>query len=244
MQHISKVHDGKVAVVTGSSGGIGAAICTKLITEGATVIGLDREVGREAALMDVELVDISNLEALQTAVAKVADRHGRLDIWVNNAGFLERQAALDITVDDWRKSLDVNLTAAFFGAQAAARIMKENGGGSIVNLSSYAGLKGRPNCAHYAAAKAAIAHLTTCLAVEWGPLAIRVNAIAPGYIETPMSAWMHADPEQKAIYLGRTPLGRMGQPKEIADAVSFLSSEAASYITGHVLGVDGGIAKS
>lgn len=244
MQHISKVHDGKVAVVTGSSGGIGAAICTKLITEGATVIGLDREVGSEAALMGVELVDISNLEALQTAVAKVADRHGRLDIWVNNAGFLERQAALDITVDDWRKSLDVNLTAAFFGAQAAARIMKENGGGSIVNLSSYAGLKGRPNCAHYAAAKAAIAHLTTCLAVEWGPLAIRVNAIAPGYIETPMSAWMHADPEQKAIYLGRTPLGRMGQPKEIADAVSFLSSEAASYITGHVLGVDGGIAKS
>lgn len=244
MQRISKAHGGKVAVVTGSNGGIGAAICAKLVEEGATVIGLDREAGGGTAGVDFRALDISDLDGLQKAVGEIADRHGRLDIWVNNAGFLERQAAFDITVDDWRRSLDVNLTAAFFGAQAAARIMKDGGGGSIVNLSSYAGLKGRPNCAHYASAKAAISHLTTCLAVEWGPLDIRVNAIAPGYIETPMSAWMHADPEQKAIYLGRTPLGRMGQPKEIADAVSFLSSEAASYITGQVLGVDGGIAKS
>lgn len=244
MQDCQKPHRGKVAVVTGASGGIGAAICAKLSAEGARVVALDRQDGVRSDGIDRRIVDITDTAALQDVVERVATDYGRLDIWVNNAGFLERQAALDITVDDWSRSLDVNLTAAFFGAQAAARVMKDNGGGSILNLSSYAGLKARPNCAHYAAAKAAIAHLTSCLAIEWGPLNIRVNAIAPGYIETPMSAWMHADPEQKAIYLGRTPLGRMGQPAEIADSVSFLASDAAGYITGHVLGVDGGIGRS
>lgn len=122
--------------------------------------------------------------------------------------------------------------------------MRDCGGGSIVNLSSYAGLKGRPNCAHYAASKAAVAHLTVCLAIEWGPLNIRVNAIAPGYVETSMSAWMHADPQQRAIYTEQTPLKRLGQPREIADSVSYLASVEASYITGQVLSVDGGIARS
>ncbi|KFC63600.1 Short-chain dehydrogenase/reductase SDR [Bosea sp. LC85] len=244
MQDCQKAHRGKIAVVTGASGGIGAAICAKLNAEGARVIALDRQDGPGSTGIDRRIVDIANTAALQDTVAQIAADYGRIDIWVNNAGFLERRAALDITRDGWGKSIDVNLTAAFFGAQAAARVMKDSGGGSIVNLSSYAGLKARPNCAHYAAAKAAIAHLTSCLAIEWGPLNIRVNAIAPGYIETPMSAWMHADPEQKAIYLGRTPLGRMGQPTEIADSVSFLASDAAGYITGHVLGVDGGIGRS
>jgi NAD(P)-dependent dehydrogenase (short-subunit alcohol dehydrogenase family) len=244
MQDWQGRHNGRVAVVTGASGGIGAAICAKLSAEGAFVVALDRRSDEALDGVERRVVDITNTSLLQNTVEEIAAKHSRIDIWVNNAGFLKRQAAFEITPEDWRHSIDVNLTAAFFGAQAAARIMKENGGGSVINLSSYAGLRGRPNCAHYAAAKAGIAHLTSCLAIEWGPFNIRVNAIAPGYIETPMSAWMLEDSEQKAIYLGRTPLGRMGRSDEIAEAVSFLTSDSAAYITGQVLGVDGGIARS
>lgn len=244
MTYNAQRHAGKIAVVTGASGGIGSAICEKLANEGAKVFALDRNEYKGSAKVESRLVDVTQIDELMATIQGIANDHGCLDIMVNNAGFLERQPALDISVEDWNKSLDVNLTASFFGAQAAAKIMKSNGGGSIINLSSYAGLKGRPNCAHYASAKAAIAHLTVCLAVEWGPLNIRVNAIAPGYIVTPMSAWMHEDPEQKAIYIEKTPLRRMGVPAEIADAVNYLASDEASYVTGQVMQVDGGITQS
>lgn len=236
-------HAGKIAVVTGASGGIGSAICAKLTDEGATVVALDRSENAFRGA-DRRIVDVTNVDLLKETIEEVARTYGRLDIMVNNAGILDRRPAFDISPDEWSKVVDVNLTATFFGAQAAGRIMRDCGGGSIVNLSSYAGLKGRPNCAHYAASKAAVAHLTVCLAIEWGPLNIRVNAIAPGYVETSMSAWMHADPQQRAIYTEQTPLKRLGQPLEIADSVSYLASVEASYITGQVLSVDGGIARS
>ena len=116
--------------------------------------------------------------------------------------------------------------------------------GAIINLSSYAGVKPRPNCADYASAKAAVAHLTQCLALEWSPMGLRVNAIAPGFIETPMSSWMHADAATHAEYIGRLPARRLGQPAEIADAVLYLASQASAYVTGHVLLVDGGVSKT
>ncbi|MBC2887120.1 SDR family oxidoreductase [Ochrobactrum sp. CM-21-5] len=244
MSTVAERHAGKVVIVTGAGGGIGAAVCAKFAAESATVYALDRKTFENVGQYEQRVVDVTDTSEFTSVIQEIARSHGRIDVLVNNAGFLERQAALDITPADWQKSIDVNLTASFFGSQATARIMKDRGGGSIINLSSYAGLKGRPNCAHYASAKAAIAHLTVCLAVEWGPLNIRVNAIAPGYIETPMSAWMHGDPEQKAIYVEKTPLRRMGTPSEIADAVSYLASGEASYVTGQVMRVDGGITQS
>ncbi|MBB4038817.1 NAD(P)-dependent dehydrogenase (short-subunit alcohol dehydrogenase family) [Microvirga flocculans] len=236
----------KVAVITGASGGIGSAICERLKADGFTIVAIDRvSPAQQDADFDGVTVDIADTQALAKAAEDIVARHGAIDVWVNNAGFLERREALDISEAEWNRTLAVNLTATFFGAQYAARSMRASGrGGAIVNLSSYAGLKARPNCAAYAAAKAAVAHLTSCLAVEWGQYGIRVNAIAPGYIETAMSAWMHQDPVQRTQLLGRTPLARLGEPMEIADAVSFLVGKDSSYITGHVLSVDGGIVRA
>ncbi|GAA4522350.1 SDR family oxidoreductase [Chelativorans composti] len=237
---------GKVAVVTGACGGIGRAICKRLKAEGMKIVAIDVVPPKEPdSDIDYRTFDITDTTTLRQTVEDIVATHGAIDVWVNNAGFLERREALEISEEEWNQTLAINLTAAFFGAQQAARVMREKGkGGSIINLSSYAGLKARPNCAPYAAAKAAIAHLTSCLAIEWGPYNIRVNAIAPGYIETPMSAWMHQDEQQRTMLLARTPLGRIGQPAEIADAVAFLAGEGSSYITGHTLSVDGGIVRS
>lgn len=236
----------KVAVITGASGGIGAAICQRLKADGIKIVAIDRVLpDQQNEDVDYRVLDITQTAALGLVADDIAARHGSIDIWVNNAGFLERKDALSITEAEWNVTLAVNLTATFFGAQHAARIMQSGGhGGAIINLSSYAGLKARPNCAAYAAAKAAIAHLTACLAVEWGPHGVRVNAIAPGYIETPMSAWMHQDQQQRTQLLARTPLARIGEPSEIADAVRFLARDESSYITGHTLSVDGGIVRS
>lgn len=210
------------------------------------IIAVDRQPpAQKDEDIDYHILDITNIAALSKLAGDIADRYNSVDVWVNNAGFLERKEALEISEAEWNATLSVNLTATFFGAQQAARIMRWSGrGGTIINLSSYAGLKARPNCAAYASAKAAVAHLTACLAVEWGQYKIRVNAIAPGYIETAMSAWMHQDEQQRAQLLGRTPLGRLGEPSEIAEAVRFLAREDSSYITGHTLSVDGGIVRA
>lgn len=239
---------GKVAVVTGAGGGIGLATVAALTANGVHVVATDRDAAglagscEERGLSCESLpLDVADVDAVRALAADVHRRHGRLDLWVNNAGMLVRSTALELEPAGWQRTLDVNLKGSFFGAQAAARFMSQNGGGAIVSLSSYAGLKARPNCPDYAAAKAAIAHLTACLALEWSPLGIRVNAIAPGYIETPMSSWMHADPQAYKVYMERTPARRLGRPDEIACAVLFLASQASSYVMGHVLTVDGGI---
>ena len=164
--------------------------------------------------------------------------------WINNASYMKRSPALEMDLESWNKTLSVNLTGTFFGAQAAARIMAANRGGSIINLSSYAGLKARPNCPDYASAKAAVAHLSECLALEWGPLGIRVNAIAPGYIRTKMSSWMHEDATNYQAYVSKTPLQRMGEPEEIAQMMLHLASSASSFVTGQTFLVDGGITKA
>lgn len=231
---------GKVAVVTGAAGGIGQAIVATLRRHGATVIGTDLRRPAEPD-PDFRLLDVSNTEAIQAVAAEVAGTYGGLHIWVNNAGMLQRVDAREITEAAWERSLHVNLRSTVFGCQAAAKEMARHGGGAIVNLSSYAGLKARPNCIDYAAAKAGVDHATKCLAVEFGGLGIRVNCIAPGYIDTPMSGWMHADPALRAEYLAKTPLRRLGRPEEIAMGVLYLASPMSSFVTGHTLVIDGGI---
>ena len=235
---------GKIAVVTGANGSIGRATVLGLLAQGALVVATD--IAAESnfdviAGVQYRQLDVTLVEALRELSDRVAREHEKLDIWVNNAGTLSRGPALDLSPELWDRTFAINLKGTFFGAQAAARHMAKAGAGVIINLSSYAGVKARPNCADYAAAKAGVAHLTQCLSLEWSPLGIRVNAIAPGYIETPMSSWMHADPQTYQTYVEKTPSRRIGQPSEIAAAVAYLASESASYVTGHVMMVDGGI---
>lgn len=230
---------GKLAVVTGANGGIGQAIVTTLREHGAKVIATDLTLPSTED-PDFRQLDVSDVAAIKELANDIQSTYGQLDIWVNNAGMLRRSTALDIQEKDWDLAIDVNLRSVVFGCQAAATVMKESGG-AIVNLSSYAGLKARPNCIDYASAKAGVHHATKCLAVELGPLGIRVNCIAPGYINTKMSNWMHEDPALKAQYLGKTPLGRLGDPEDIAKGVLYLVSPMSSFVTGQTLVIDGGI---
>lgn len=236
---------GKVAVVTGAGGGIGRAVVAALRKQGVTVVATDRDLAALAGVdADRRELDVTRPQALHALAQAVSAEHGALDIWVNNAGFMERMPALELDEAGWQRTLDINLKGTFFGAQAAAKQMIPQGGGAIINLSSYAGVKPRPNCADYASAKAGVAHLTQCLALEWSPKGLRVNAIAPGFIETPMSSWMHADAATYAEYIERLPARRLGQPAEIADAALYLASQASAYVTGHVLLVDGGVSRT
>ncbi|WP_200792258.1 SDR family NAD(P)-dependent oxidoreductase [Agrococcus sp. Marseille-P2731] len=237
---------GKVAVVSGAAGAIGTAIVEGLAARGATVVGTDREAAGRGAPQGTELrrLDVTDVAAVRSLADAIVEQHGSIDIWVNNAGYLQRTPALEVEPEAWQRTIDVNLTATFFGAQAAARHMVRQGAGAIVNLSSYAGFTARPQCPDYAAAKAGVAHLTACLATEWGSAGVRVNAVAPGYILTPMSAWMHDDPDERDALLSGTPLPRLGTTSEVADAVAYLVSDQSSYVTGHTLFVDGGKARA
>ena len=236
---------GKIAVVTGAGGGIGRAMAAAFRQQGATVVATDLELAALSGVdADCRQLDVTQAQAVRELADAVAGQYGALDVWVNNAGFMARMPAMDLDEAAWQRTMDINLKGTFFGAQAAARHMIAQGSGAIINLSSYAGVKPRPNCADYAAAKAGVAHLTQCLALEWSPKGLRVNAIAPGFIETPMSSWMHADAATYAEYVERLPARRVGQPSEIADAALYLASQASAYVTGHVLMVDGGVSKT
>ena len=236
---------GKIAVVTGAGGGIGRAMAAAFRQQGATVVATDLDLEALSGVdADCRQLDVTQAQAVRELADAVAAQYGALDVWVNNAGFMARMPAMDLDEAAWQRTMDINLKGTFFGAQAAARHMIAQGSGAIINLSSYAGVKPRPNCADYAAAKAGVAHLTQCLALEWSPKGLRVNAIAPGFIETPMSSWMHADAATYAEYVERLPARRVGQPSEIADAALYLASQASAYVTGHVLMVDGGVSKT
>jgi len=243
---------GKSAVVTGAGGGIGCAIAAALHAQGCRVVATDLDVGALAQAMrarnldgiECRAHDVTDAAASQALADAVAQHDGTLDIWVNNAGYMQRMPALDMHESAWQRTLDTNLKGAFFGAQAAARHMLRQGSGAIVNLSSYAGVKARPNCIDYAVSKAGIAHMTQCLALEWGQYGIRVNAVAPGYIDAPMSAWIKEDAQIHQAFINRLPIARVGESSEVADAVLFLASQASGYVTGHVLLVDGGASKA
>jgi NAD(P)-dependent dehydrogenase (short-subunit alcohol dehydrogenase family) len=242
--------DGEVALVTGGARGIGLAIAEALAKWGARVILVDingrgeeatarlRAAGADAHYLACDVTDAKAVEAL---LDRVLAEHGRLDILVNNAGISARIPAEHYPDDALDAMIDLNLKAVFYAMRGAARrwIMRGTKG-RIVNLASFAGIVADPMSAPYAATKGAVVQLTRTCAVEWAPHGIRVNAIAPGYVRTEMTARTLDMPETSAAIRARTPLGRPAAPEEIAGAALYLASEASSYVTGHVLMVDGG----
>lgn len=230
-------------VVTGAARGIGAAIATRFAEDGYTVIGVDRdgdglkEVMTELPGAQAVVGDVTD-EAVMEAACERGAAHGLVAL-VANAGIARPGRSLDYPREAWDQILAVDLTAAFLGARAACRHMP--GGGSIVMISSVNGHLGFGGRAAYCAAKAGVQGLVRSLAVEWAPLAVRVNAVSPGTIATEMQAkFLDSGYASAELFLSRIPMGRFGQPREIAEAVLFLCSPRSSYITGVVLPVDGG----
>ena len=240
--------DGTVAVVTGGGAGIGLATAAALAAEGARVEAWDVHFGDvfDAARVDAaprltpRVVDVRNAHAVTQAASALSQETGGIDILVNNAGVTDGYLeTANITEASWRRVLDTNVTGAMHCVQACAPLMKTRGRGRIVNLSSVFADHGFPGQSSYAASKAALIALTRVWAREFGAFGITVNAISPGYVRTPMNAG-HPEPFANLI-IGRTALKRLGEAHEIAAAIAFLASDAAAFITGTTLVVDGGL---
>jgi Dehydrogenases with different specificities (related to short-chain alcohol dehydrogenases) len=238
----------KVALVTGSARGIGLATAKRFLADGWRVVLLDidgENLKRTFTALnkpDVTLAlvcDVADPAGVARALATIAEKFGRLDALVNNAGIAIFKPILDITYDDWSRVLAVNLTGPFLCSQAAAPLMRDSGGGAIVNITSISGLRASTLRTAYGTSKAGLAHLTQQQAVELASLGIRVNAVAPGPVDTAMAKAVHT-PEIRAAYHDAIPLNRYGLEQELAEAIYFLCSERASYITGQTIAVDGG----
>jgi NAD(P)-dependent dehydrogenase (short-subunit alcohol dehydrogenase family) len=236
---------GKNLLVTGGDSGIGLAFVRTAVADGARVAIIAREdsprldglVDRDACFR-ADLADPAAAAAAATAAIDAFD--GTIDGFVSSAGVFLRKGALETGTDDWNAVLDVNLRGAFVVGRAAAAAMNRAGSGTIVFVSSQIGEVGHPAAAAYAASKAGIHGLVRAMALELAGAGIRVNAVAPGPVETPMTAEAMQDPKRAAALVAQVPLGRVGRPEEIAAAISFLLSDAASFITGQILTADGG----
>jgi NAD(P)-dependent dehydrogenase (short-subunit alcohol dehydrogenase family) len=238
----------KVALVTGAARGIGLAVAKRFLAEGWRVALLDIERdlldGAVGALSDSENTlalhcDVSDVAGVRDAVEAVQRRFGRLDALVNNAGTAVFAPVLETSDQDWNRILAVNLTGPFLCTKAAAPLLREHGGGAIVNITSISAVRASTLRSAYGTSKAGLAHLTKQLAVELASLGIRVNGVAPGPVETAMAKAVHT-PEIRADYHDAIPLNRYGLEEELAEAVFFLCSDRSSYITGQILAVDGG----
>jgi len=238
---------GKIALVTGGARGIGLAVTKALAAEGAIPVIADiNEQGAREALSTLGTsdglalaVNVADEASVISMVQAIVDRFGRVDILVNNAGIGGNTPFLDIKLEEWNRTISINLTGAFLVAQACAREMVKQRGGKIINIASLSGQRGGHGRAAYGAAKAGLELLTKVMAVELAEFGINVNNIAPGAIETEMAKFAHDQPT-RAAYNYLIPMTRYGTPEEIADAAVFLCSDESRYVQGHTLNVDGG----
>ena len=240
---------GRIALVTGASQGIGRACALELARAGATVVLAARNESKLAeAVAEIETaggqaavcaLDVASEDSIKTSAKAIVERFGKVEILVNNAGITRDGLMMAMKRADWDDVLGTNLTGAFLLTQALLRPMLKNRWGRIINISSVVGRTGQAGQVNYAASKAGLIGLTRSLAREVASRGITVNAVAPGYIETPMTAVL--DEKQRSSMMATIPLGRAGTDLEIAQSVTFLASEAAGYITGHVLDVNGGM---
>ncbi len=238
----------KIAVVTGGGSGLGFAIAKKFVENGIQTIVVGRDIkklsaAREALgeLCDPMACDVSDLLSIPGFVNSIVEKYGHIDILVNNAGINMKKEFTEVTDEEFQQVIQTNVSAVFSMSREVVKNMLLNGKGCIINISSMAAQYGLPKVIAYSASKTAIDGMTRAMAVELSPKGIRVNAIAPGFIYSEMTAKaLDSDPERKAKVFGRTPMGSMGQPADIGEAAYFLASDAAAYITGVVLPVDGG----
>ncbi len=236
--------ENKVAIVTGAASGIGKAIADLFLSEGAKVVYSDisegelKLDGKNAMFVKCDVSQSTEVDAL---VASAVAKFGGLDIMVNNAGVGSLGGVLETTDADWQKVIGINLSGVFYGARAAAKIMKERGTkGAIINMSSILGQVGFPGAFSYCVAKGGVVQLTHAAALDLAPNNIRINAIAPGFIATNMTKDALNDKNFNAVIMANTPLGHVGEASDIADAALYLASDTAKYVTGTVLYVDGG----
>jgi NAD(P)-dependent dehydrogenase (short-subunit alcohol dehydrogenase family) len=242
--------EGRTIIVAGGAGGLGRPLAEGLVQRGARVLVADideRAAGETAAALcarggtaDAAALDVVSSTSCDAAVARAVAKWGRLDGLVNASGVYRVAPALELEERDWERTIDINLTGAFRLARAAGKVMVAQGRGTIVTLASVSSAVSNPRYAAYAASKAAVAHLTRVLAVEWAPHGVTVNAIGPAAIPTPLSQPIFADERQRQAALARIPMGRFGTPEDLVGAAVFLLSPAGAFVTGQILFVDGG----
>ncbi len=238
----------KIALVTGANAGLGFATAKKFCENGIItyVNGRNKEKTEEACKKLGKnarpfILDLNNLNNIPEAIAKVAKEAGKIDILVNNAGINMKKDFLEVTNEEFQSILHTNVVALFAVSREVAKVMKENGSGSIINISSMAAIYGIPKVIAYTASKTAIEGMTRAMAVDLAPFGIRVNSVAPGFIKTNMSSKaLNSDPERKLKVLSRTPMGKLGEPSDVADAVYYFATLESKFTTGTVLPVDGG----
>ncbi|HEU5098159.1 MAG TPA: 2-dehydro-3-deoxy-D-gluconate 5-dehydrogenase KduD [Roseiflexaceae bacterium] len=242
--------DGQVALVTGAARGLGQAAALALAEAGADIVALNRSdtfeiealvtrLGRRCTSVQCDL-GVAPVADLEQVVARITAEMGSIDILVNNSGIIRRAPALEFSEADWDDVLQINLKALFFLSQAAAKVMVRQGGGKIINIASMLSFQGGVRVPAYTAAKSAVAGLTRALANEWAAQNINVNAIAPGYMATDNTTALRADRARSQSILERIPAGRWGEADDLKGAVVFLASEAARYMHGAIVPVDGG----
>jgi NAD(P)-dependent dehydrogenase (short-subunit alcohol dehydrogenase family) len=242
--------DGKTAIVTGAARGLGHAMALGFAEAGANLVLNARDPRTlETAVQEIRVLggqavavpgDITDAMVQDEVVSAAVERFSGINILLNNAGTTHRQPAVEFPLEEWRRVMELNLTAAFQMMQKAGKVMMRGGGGSIINVGSLIAVIGMPGVPAYGASKAGLEELTRCLAVEWAPHGIRVNTIQPGYFLTDLTAGLDKDPDRGPKIATRIPMQRWGKPDELKGTAVFLASEASSYITGAAITVDGG----